>query len=148
MPYLFSHIHVLVAEDGGELKWSVAQYYSDEQKPYRSERFYVPFTKPVLLEYGDLGIPILGMSFNHLTWIEQDEQLVNGKRMFKRVMRFTSFPHPSKGIADLDASRPHTRTLDIPSNVLDVAYHIFVEPALGSIYIATISNELHRFRYA
>ncbi|KAL5501724.1 hypothetical protein ACEPAH_8984 [Sanghuangporus vaninii] len=38
-------------------------------------------------------------------------------------------------------------TLDVPSSVLDNVYHMFLDPAAGTITLATIDNELHVYQY-
>ena len=38
-------------------------------------------------------------------------------------------------------------TLDIPSSILDDVYHMFLDPAAGTITLATVDNELHVYQY-
>ena len=38
-------------------------------------------------------------------------------------------------------------TLDVPSNVLDDVYHMFLDPAAGTVTLATKDNELHVYQY-
>lgn len=60
-------------------------------------RFVATIANPVLTSFGQQNLPILGITFNHISWIE----LVPGKRLrslgrkkMRRVMKLLTFPEP------------------------------------------------------
>ena len=183
----------------------------------------------VTISLGSHGLPILAQSFNHLGWIEEEEEeweskvqrrlgklrpvnlLSNFRRnrsssslsssssfsfisepRRKRVLKLVTFPDPgvspiqpncklnkpyssflqrhlpfssgaSSGLefGSRGGSRGRQRknsrkctcttlkpvTLDVPSSVLERVYHMFLDPAAGTITLATEDNELLVYQY-
>lgn len=69
------------ADDGGE-------------KGIKRKRFILEMRNPVTVRYDEsLTVPLMGMSFNHMVWIEQEKGHGHGKTLYK--MQFVKFPDPS-----------------------------------------------------
>ncbi len=73
----------------------------------------------------------------------------------RRALKMVTFPDPGVSPVSYDEELdgyPTTVmravTLDVPEHVLNEAYHIFIDPAVGTITVATISNALHVFPYS
>ena len=139
--------------------------------PCSNSRCVIDICNPVLIPLGQYGLPILAQSFNHIGWIEERDIKVNslknigrrairhisGKSVKKRTLKLVTFPDPGTGpsscaCSNTDADKRPTPfakavTLDVPEKVLNDAYHMFLDPAAGTITIATVSNALHVFRY-
>ena len=165
--------------------WRISQNYSptgtgdgvsskvDSLAPTAPVRFVATITNPVLTSFGQQNLPILGIAFNHIGWIElvPARRLRSfGRKRARRVMKLLSFPEPEAAIAsgppalciggsDVVAGRSKSgnvrsggvglvKTLDIPERVLDKACHVIVDPTLGSVTITSTSNELFVYRYA
>ena len=124
-------------------KWFIMQYYTSETLLFSHEPFAFWFENPVTLRTGFDVFPIIGLSFNHIVWIEKAKS-GSGNRD-KNVLRLASFPEPWD-----DSLKRHEsiRDLDVPSDILDVTHQIFIEPALGSVIIISRFNEIHRIPFA
>ena len=137
--------------------WHVSQHYlSDAHARAEERRFAFALGDPVVLENTDLehGLPLMGVSFNHAAWIDQEPvvALYRRTRRKKRVLRLVSFPEVEQR-AEPSGCEAKFVTLDVPEDVLNSAYHLFVEPTLCSIVITTSTafgckNEIHTFPYA
>lgn len=68
----------------------------------------------------------------------------------RRALKMVTFPDP--GVSPIKdetfSTKMRTVTLDVPEHVLNEAYHIFIDPAVGTVTVATISNALHVFPYS
>ncbi|KAH8114396.1 hypothetical protein DFH11DRAFT_1877694 [Phellopilus nigrolimitatus] len=81
------------------------------------------------------------------------------RRQTRRALKLVTFPDP-----DVSPRSPHCTaegvnagycecttlvpvTLDVPDAVLDGVYHMFLDPAAGTITLATENNELHVYQY-
>lgn len=149
-------------EEADDLRneWHFVQYYASEAGPYTDERFVLPLHDPVLRAMHRVssprGLPVFGLDFNHACYIDQiDEPVphVDGsgpadETRKKRVLQFVTFPDPLDSELRGDGKAHEFRTLDIPEEVLDVAYHVFLQPSLAAIMITTETNELHTYYYA
>jgi len=60
----------------------------------KMKRFILEMRNPVTVRYDEsLTVPLMGMSFNHMVWIEQEKGPGYGKTAYK--VRFVKFPDPS-----------------------------------------------------
>lgn len=125
------------------------------------KRCIVPLLDPVIVPFSDDRVPILGLAYNHVGWIEQVETRRRGRRSKKRVAMLASFPEPGVGPAQTsqdvtysdgaekqEGLKANSRALDIPECVLDVACHLIVDSSCGTVSITTRNNELYTYRYA
>lgn len=139
--------------------------------PCSNMRCIVNITNPVLIPLGQYGLPILAQSFNHIGWIEETDikldsvknvgrrafRHMRGKRVKKRTLKLVTFPDPGVSASPcVCAEAAHDKretpfakpvALDVPEKVLNDAYHMFLDPAAGTITIATVNNSLHVFSY-
>lgn len=149
--------HVIVYRDSlseNVKKWSIAQFFSPTV-PYDTTSLYrwtFDITDPAVVKrkgpetMGDIW-PLIGVSFNHMAWIEQFEAMGRGRPTGRKLrqMKFMTFPMPEEL---KDGAEALTTTLKIPKSVLELACHISVEPSLASVIVTTSKNEMHRFQYA
>ena len=129
------------------------------------KRCLVPLRDPVLVPNSEDSVPILGLAYNHVGWIEQVSVRRRGRRSRKRVAMLASFPDPGSstgtgydfqpssrggdpGIDKHGGLSASTRVLDIPERVLDDAYHLIVDSSSATVSITTCGNEMYTYRYA
>lgn len=130
--------------------------YIEEQAVYK--RCIVDLRDPVIAPFSDVHMPILGLDFNHVGWIEQVETRRRLRRNKRRVAMLATFPDPgfcspqlSLGTARDEGRgglKANIRTLDIPEHVLDGACHFIVDSSCATVSITTRGNELYNYRYA
>ena len=100
--------------------WRVSQNYSptgtgdglssaSDPKTPAPIRFVATIANPVLTSFGQQNLPILGITFNHISWIE----LVPvrrfrsfGRKRAKRVMKLLTFPEPEAAMSSGPAALP------------------------------------------
>lgn len=137
----------------------VVEGKDDRQAVFK--RCIVPLLDPVIVPFSDDRVPILGLAYNHVGWIEQVETRRRGRRSKKRVAMLASFPEPGIGPAQSFHAVPYSdgaekqeglkanmQALDIPECVLDVACHLIVDSSCATVSITTRDNELYTYRYA
>ena len=144
----FSDIAVYsLRQRNGEIRWRIAQHYTSPTTPYTKNRTLIDLDDPPLVycAIGDKNVPIVSVSFNHVAWIDRTcKKKLRRRDVKKRVMKLAAFPDPLK-----PESRHSVITLlDIPSDVLDLAYRVFLEPCTARVMIATIDNGMHMYQYA
>lgn len=123
--------------------WRVAQYYSDKNGPCAPARNFLTLRNPALSpnDADEHGIPIICMSFNHFGWVEEADSGSAKTRSLKLV----TFPDPGTTYeGDLVYC---ARTLDVPLEVLNEAYHMLIDPTQGLVIVATVDQVLHVYRY-
>lgn len=81
------------------------------------------------------------------------------KTRMRRSLKLVSFPDPGVSPRSPDCTAGETNvcycscttlkpvTLDVPECVLNQTYHMFLDPAAGTITLATEDNELHVYQY-
>lgn len=132
---------------------------SQQQAVYK--RCIIPLLDPAIVPFSDDRVPILGLAYNHVGWIEQVETRRRGRRSKKRVAMLASFPEPgvcpaqsSQDVANPDGAekqeglKANIQALDISECVLDVACHLIVDSSCATVSITTRDNELYTYRYA
>lgn len=129
----------------------------DEQVVYK-QRCIVDLHDPVIAPFSDVHMPILGLDFNHVGWIEQIEIHRRLRRYKRRVAMLATFPDPGFGSPQLSLGtarddergslKANIRTLDIPEHVLNDACHFIVDSACATVSITTRGNELYNYRFA
>lgn len=126
-----------------EKVWTVTQYYSDAHGPCTTARSFVTLSSPALSpnDPDEHGIPVMCISFNHFGWIEETK--ADGTK--KRVMKLVTFPDP--GTAPIGDLLHSAKSLDIPSEVLDNAYHVLLDETQGLVIVASVSDVLHVYHY-
>lgn len=128
----------------------------EEQTVYK--RCIVNLRDPVIAPFSDVHMPILGLDFNHVGWIEQIETHRRLRRYKRRVAMLATFPDPGFGSPQLSLGtarddergslKANIRTLDIPEHVLNGACHFIVDSACATVSITTRANELYNYRFA
>lgn len=132
----------LVFNRPGTPIWRLAQHYSSPEGPCTNQRFVATITDPVLVPH-DMEMfiqPLLDVDFSHAVWIEWTGD--EAKRM-----RLATFPSP-ESIEGFDSPDVAVKTLDVPSEVLDVAQHLVIDQSQGSIMISSFSGDFHIYQYA
>ena len=127
--------------------WRIAQHYSDATGPCAHSRTIATLTNPVLgpVDTDEHGMPLVCLSFNQFGWVTTEPHPGRPAER-RRVLKLMTFPDPGETFdGDLSTS---ARTLDVPSDVLDVAYHVLLDSTQGLIIVATLENSLFVYRYS
>lgn len=104
------------AEDGGE-------------EGRKKKRFILEMRNPVTVRYDEsLTVPLMGMSFNHMVWIEQEKGY--GKTVYK--MQFVKFPDPS--------TRPSS-SLSSATSLTPSPSSLPLSPCSSSLSVSSFSPE-------
>lgn len=110
------------AEDGGE---------EGSEEGRKKKRFILEMRNPVTVRYDEsLTVPLMGMSFNHMVWIEQEKGEGYGKTVYK--MQFVKFPDPS--------SHPSS-SLTSPISSLPSPSPLPLSPCSSSLSVSSFSPE-------
>lgn len=132
-----------------EKLWRIAQHYTDSNGPCAHSRTIATLHKPVLgpIDTDEHGMPLVCLSFNQFGWVTTEEVSDGfGGMRNKRVLKLMTFPDPGETF-DGDLSS-QARSLDVPSEVLDMAYHILLDSTQGLVIIATLENTLFVYHYS
>lgn len=146
----------------GQKVWRIGQHYSDAHGPCAKSRTIATLSRPVLgpNEADEHGMPLVCLSFNQFGWVTEEDDnealalgTVEGeepgdraRRRTKRVLKLMTFPDPGEVYeGDLSSS---AKTLDIPSSVLDQAYHVVLDSTQGLVMVGTLSNALFVYKYS
>ena len=121
--------------------WCVEQYYVEEHYPSSGRRCTFWLADPILASNGK---PLISVDINCCCWIEQTSFWSRGLMVEKKTLRLASFPNPVDYTNDeIEAT---FSTLDVPSEILDVAVRLNLEVEAGSVFILTRFKDLWRFK--
>jgi len=132
-------------------RWIIGQHYATDSKLCGAARSVLHLRDPAPVRLGGSdGLPMLGISFGHVVWIERVLTWRGPRRVRKRVAKLASFPDPCdrEEVTNIKQFHPIVRTLDIPERILKVACHLIVDPSSASISVTTETNSLFTFNYA
>lgn len=148
VPAQHSHIFVYSIQIAGGtagrmVQYQVAQHYTSEEGPYEDARLILPLIHPRIMPYdAQLKFPLMGVSFNHIAYIETVIYPWNNKAG-TYALRLATFPKVKKGHGRIDVKV----LKDVPQKVLQDAHQIFLRPDIAAISITTTDNMLHTFYY-
>lgn len=115
--------------------------------PTSVRSFILELKDAVSGQYTTRGLPLVGLDFNHIVWIEKEvtsfSRTIHAPFATLR-MRMVKFPNPD----DLPMAYSVKTLEGIDQSVLKKAFRISIESTMGAVLITTLSNELYRYRYA
>lgn len=157
VPSYYSYISIYTKQaidDAGRASaptFVFSQHFGDENGPTARHSFIMELTDLVTVDYGGVSkVPLLCADSSHIVWVEQEVRSHPHSRTIRCVppetlrMRMLNFP-----TSNVPTAANTTKSLeDIDQSVLQKAYRIILEPAIGAVLILTRSNDLYRFQYA
>lgn len=147
IPPRYSYISLYAKYAVGAGAYILAQHFGNEDVPTSVRSFILELKDAVSGQYTTRGLPLVGLDFNHIVWIEKEvtsfSRTIHAPFATLR-MRMVKFPNPD----DLPMAYSVKTLEGIDQSVLKKAFRISIESTMGAVLITTLSNELYRYRYA
>lgn len=147
IPPRYSYISLYANYAIGAEAYILAQHFGDEDVPTTVRSFILELKDAVSGNYTTRGLPLVGLDFNHIVWIEKEvtsfSRTIHAPFATLR-MRMVKFPDPD----DLTMAYSIKTLEGIEQSVLKKALRVSIESTMGAVLITTRTNELYRYRYA
>ncbi len=151
LPPLSSFVYLLTTDNYGDdfmnfrtVQCRIVQYYATDDGPLHNN-FSMDLQNCRTFVLADSAFPMMAVSFNHICWLSEKVNLLDGNWTFRRELLMASFPPPHEPRWNV---RDHVRRMEIPDATLENAARIFLVPSEASVMVVTTGGKLHTFRYA